>query len=150
MTTVSNSLFAQISSFSCKTPTFLDRSLTSSSCHGANTDSNPSLEFKQSDHSDLAGHLNQKTLPTTTMMLKNIPNSITLSGLLQTIRKHFEGVFDLVYLPMDFHVALPDPEQMQPRLRLHKLHQPQSSRALLEGVHRPPVEREVQRKGSCF
>lgn len=41
-------------------------------------------------------------------MLKNIPNSITLGSLMLTIRKQFEGVFDLVYLPMDFKVVRDD------------------------------------------
>ena len=130
--TKTNSFFAQISNSSFRIPSLLDMNQSQSSQSGENKPINSSFGLNCTNKCNLMSSLKEKACPITTIMLKNIPNSITLSGLLLTIRKRFEGVYDFVYLPMDFKVVFVDQEQVQSRICFHQLHQLQSSRVLRE------------------
>ena len=130
--TKTNSFFAQISNSSFRIPSLLDMNQSQSSQSGESKPINSSFGLKCTNQCNLMSSLKEKASPVTTIMLKNIPNSITLSSLLLTIRKRFEGVYDFVYLPMDFKVAFVDQEQVQSRVCFHQLHQLQSSRVLRE------------------
>lgn len=40
------------------------------------------------------------------LMIKNVPNSISLNELLDILDQNYEGLYDYVYLPIDFEVVL--------------------------------------------
>ena len=66
----------------------------------------------------------------TTIMIKNIPMRFSQHDLLQMIVERHGNTFDYFYLPMDLRVssppqsltAVPAPDALQPRLRLHQLY----------------------------
>eukprot|EP00931_Biecheleriopsis_adriatica_P054446 TRINITY_DN32040_c0_g1_i1.p1 TRINITY_DN32040_c0_g1~~TRINITY_DN32040_c0_g1_i1.p1 ORF type:complete len:430 (-),score=92.61 TRINITY_DN32040_c0_g1_i1:49-1338(-) len=60
----------------------------------------PALANERRSTAEKASSLTSRAV--TTVMLKNVPNKYSRSMLLEELNKHFKGLFDFLYLPIDF------------------------------------------------